>query len=269
MTPGISQRVNGERAILLGWGRAILLQLAHPLIAAGVHEHSGFRATPWAAAVRLHATVRAMLALTFGGEAERVRAIGGIRAIHRRVNGRLPDDVGPFARGTPYSAEDPALLLWVHLTLLESVPMVYELLVSPLTEADRDAYCAESAWAAVALGAVPVDVPTRWADARKAIEQTYRSGVIAVGPQARELAAAVLSPRLGRLAPPLASLNRLLTAGLLPPAVRAQYGFGWDAARQRRFDGRVAALRRLRRLLPDGLAMWPEVRRRRRRPRHR
>jgi uncharacterized protein (DUF2236 family) len=70
-TPSISHRINAERIVLLGWGRAILLQLAHPLIAAGVHDHSGFRSTTWAAVTRLYHTVHAMLALTFGSEAER------------------------------------------------------------------------------------------------------------------------------------------------------------------------------------------------------
>ena len=118
----VAHRVNAERVVLLGWGRAILLQLAHPLVAAGVHDHSSVRATPWAAATRLHTTVRAMLALTFGTDAERQHALYGIQQIHRRVRGHLPTAVGAWAAGTAYSAEDPALVLWVHLTLLESVP---------------------------------------------------------------------------------------------------------------------------------------------------
>lgn len=261
MRPGVSHRVNGERAVLLGWGRAILLQLAHPLIAAGVHEHSSFRATPWAAAARLHETVRAMLALTFGTDAERDHALERIGTIHRRVNGRLPEAVGPFPAGTPYSAEDPALLLWVHLTLLESVPLVYTLVVGPLTDADRDAYCAEAAWVAIALGATRTEVPTTWAEAQRAIARMYGSGAIAVGSQARELAAAVLAPRIGRLVPPLASLNRLVTIGLLPARVRHEYGFEWDDRRQRRFEAMIPRLRALRGGLPDWLARWPEARR--------
>ena len=132
MTPkvtSITWRVNAERIVLLGWARAILLQLAHPLVAAGVFDHSGFRGTPYAAASRLYHTVHAMLSLTFGDEAARQRTIEGIRAIHRRVNGVLQETTGPYAAGTRYSAEDPALVLWVHTTLIESVLMVYEKLV--------------------------------------------------------------------------------------------------------------------------------------------
>ena len=135
----VVRRVNGERLTLIGWTRAILLQIAHPLVAAGVFEHSGFRGSPVAAAARLHHTVKAMLALTFGDDAGRRRALEGILTIHRRVNGKLPEAVGVFPAGTPYSAEDPALVLWVHVTLLESLPLVYELLVAPLTASEHDA----------------------------------------------------------------------------------------------------------------------------------
>lgn len=256
----MSWRVNAERLVLLGWGRAILLQLAHPLIAAGVHEHSAFRATPWAAVSRLHATVRAMLALTFGTDSERERALHGIRTIHRRVHGELPMPVGPFPAGTCYSAEDPALVLWVHLTLLESVPLVYERFVAPLTAAERDAYCAEAAWVAVALGAPPADVPRTWEQMTAEVSRTQASGIITVGPQARELADALLAPRLGRVIPPAAWLNRLITVGLLPPAVRQQYGFAWTERHQRRFERVAPAVRAVRRRLPDRVALWAEAR---------
>ena len=256
----ISRRINGERLVLLGWGRAILLQLAHPLIAAGVHEHSSFRATPWAGATRLHETVLAMLALTFGGDAERTHALDAIRTIHRRVNGRLAESVGRFPAGSPYSAEDPDLVLWVHLTLLESVPLVYSLVVGPISDADRDTYCAEAAWVALELGARHEEVPTRWSEAQAAIERIQASGAIAVGTQARELAATVLQPGIGRLVPPLASLNRLVTIGLLPEQVREQYGFHWDSAHQARLERVIPRLRVLRRCAPDVVALWPEAR---------
>ena len=261
LTLPVSRRVNAERLALLGWGRAILMQIAHPLIAAGVYDHSHFRATPWAAASRLHATVRAMLALTFGTDAEREHALFGIRTIHRRVNGRLPTGVGPFPAGTPYSAEDPALVLWVHLTLLESVPLVYERFVAPLSLAERDRYCAEAAWVAEALGAVAADVPRTWADAVAGLARTYASGVIVVGPHARELAGPIVSPRIGWIVPPAAWLNRLVTVGLMPPALRDGYGFRWVDRDDRRLARVTSVLRRSRQRLPEAVALWPEARR--------
>jgi uncharacterized protein (DUF2236 family) len=256
----VAQRLNAERLVLLGWTRAILLQLAHPLIAAGVYDHSSFRATPLAAAARLHSTIRAMLALSFGTDAEREHALHGIRTIHTRVHGQLPQTVGPFPAGTAYSAEDPALVLWVHLTLLESIPRTYELFIAPVSDAERDSYCAESAWVAIALGARPADVPVTWAHASDQLSRMYGSGVLAVGDQARELAAAVLAPRLTRLVPPVASWNRLVTIGLLPAEIRQAYSLTWSDADQRRFDRAVQRVRGLRHALPDVIALWPEAR---------
>src|SRR5262245_48593576 len=255
----VSRRINAERLMLLGWSRAILLQLAHPLVAAGVDDHSSFRAGRLAAASRLHHTVRAMLSLTFGDADRRATALEQIRAIHRRVNGSLAVAVGNFPAGTPYSAEDPALLLWVHVTLLDSIPLVYERLVAPITATERDAYCEEAAGSAIVLGARSQEVPRTWAQVRRQMERTCASGSIAVSEQARSLADAVLSPPFAALIAPLASINRLVTIGLLPATVRQQYGFQWSDRQERRLQQVFAAIRSGRRLLPRRVALWPEA----------
>jgi uncharacterized protein (DUF2236 family) len=256
----VSRRINAERLVLLGWSRAILLQLAHPLIAAGVAEHSGFRASPLAAVARLHHTVRAMLALTFGSDEGRLRALDGIRAIHARVHGHLAAPVGPFPAGARYSAEDPALVVWVHATLLDSVPLVFDLLVDRLTDAERDTYCAEAAPLAIALGAEPREVPTDYAALREYLDRTYASGSIVVGPTARALAQAVMSPPGARIVAPAKWMNDLLTIGLLPQMVREQYGFAWSARRERALGMLLRGLRGGRRITPDRLALWRESR---------
>lgn len=246
--------------MLLGWSRAILLQLAHPLVAAGVAEHSSFRGGRLSAAMRLHHTVRAMLALTFGDDRARIAALEGIRAIHRRVHGRLPAAAGPFPAGTPYSAEDPDLVLWVHATLLDSIPLIYEHVVAPLTARERDGYCAEAAAVALDLGARDIEVPRTWRELRIYLDRTYASGAIAVSAQARELASAVLAPPLARLVAPAAWMNRLVTTGLLPADIRQQYGFAWSDPRDRTLRRVTAVLRAARRVTPRAIALWPEAR---------
>ena len=263
MTPqvSVSRRINAERIVLLGWGRAILLQLAHPLIAAGVYEHSGFRSTTWAAITRLYHTVHAMLALTFGNDAERERSLEGIRQIHRRVHGQLKIGTRRFPDGTTYSAEDPDLVLWVHATLLESVPLAYEHLVGPLTIAERDAYCAEAAPIAVALMARAHEVPRTWSEARAYLDRVYASGDLEVTEQARTLARAVLSPAAARwIAGPATWTNRIVTLGLLPPQIRRQYRFEWSRTNQRTLNLVLPSLRSLRRVMPRGISQWPEAR---------
>lgn len=259
--PTISWRINAERVALVGWSRAILLQLAHPLVAAGVDEHSTFRGGPFAAVTRLHHTVRAMLSLTFGDDAARRDTVERIRAIHRRVHGTLPEAAGRFAAGTPYSAEDPRLLLWVHATLLDSIPLFYDRVVARLSRAERDAYCDEAAPIAIALGARDADVPRTWAALRTYMESTVASGELAVGGQARALARAVLSPPVARALWPAGWANRIVTLGLLPADIRAQYGFTWSPAAQRRCDRVLDAVAFARRHAPAPLAFWPESRR--------
>jgi uncharacterized protein (DUF2236 family) len=257
----ISARVNGERLALSGWCRAILLQVAQPLVAAGVAAHSPFRGSALAPVHRLRSTVRAMLAISFGTPEAQDRALEGIRTIHRRVHGHLGQPVGPYAAGTPYSAEDPALLLWVHATLLESVVLAVERLVVPLTPLEKDAYCAESAWTAVALGAQDADVPRTWSALTAYMRGEYASGRIAVGDEAKALADAVLGPPMGRLAWPALWVNRTLTIGLLPPDIRRQYGYRWTAGDARRLEHVIGALRLSRSVLPRAIALWPEARR--------
>jgi uncharacterized protein (DUF2236 family) len=253
----ISWRVNAERLVLLGWSRAILLQLAHPLVAAGVADHSSFRAGGFAAARRLHLTVKAMLALTFGGSRERAAALDGILAIHRRVHGRLAEGAGRFPAGTAYSAEDADLVLWVHATLLESIPLIYGRVVRPLTTAERDDYCAEAAQVAIDLGARANDVPRHWHGLETYLGRMHASGSVAVSAQARELASAVLAPPFAPLVAPAAWLNRLVTVGLLPGHVREQYGFQWTPANERSLVRVCATVRTIRRMTPAAIAWWP------------
>src|SRR2546430_6121487 len=101
-------KLHREVVLLAGWGRAILLQIAHPLVAQGVADHSGFAAERWARVGRLKRTVEAMLALTFGTPEESAAAAAGINRIHDRVHGRLPQPAGAFASGSGYSAHATA-----------------------------------------------------------------------------------------------------------------------------------------------------------------
>jgi uncharacterized protein (DUF2236 family) len=255
----IVQRVNAERVVLLGWSRAILMQLAHPLIAAGVIEHSSFRGGVVDAAVRLHHTVAAMLSLTFGDEQQRSAAIAGIRSIHRRVNGTLSRAVGPYPAGTPYSAEDPALLLWVHATLIDSNTDVYRRLVAPLEEAELDEVCAESAPLLEELGGDPASTPRTWQALQAYMDRVTASGALALSDDARTLGRAVLSPKAAGVPLPLSGTHRLVATGLLSPWLRDAYGLPWDARRQARFERALRLLRAARELAPRSIAYWPQA----------
>jgi uncharacterized protein (DUF2236 family) len=257
----VVQRINSERVVVLGWSRAILLQVAHPLIAAGVVQHSSFRGGALQAAVRLHHTVSAMLALTFGSADARTAAVERIRAIHTQVNGVLAQDVGRYPAGTRYSAEDPALLLWVHATLLDSTADVYQRVVGPLTSSDLDALCVTAAPLLHELGGDPAATPRDWASLQLYVNGVYDSDTLAVSDDARVLGRAVLSPRAAGMVVPFSRTQYVLTVGLLPPRIRAAYGFEWSGADQRRFDRHLRVLRAVRRATPPVLAKWRIARR--------
>jgi len=256
----VSHRVNAERVMVLAWPRAILLQMAHPLVAAGVAEHSSFADGGFAAVHRLWQTVQAMLALTFGDRVEQGEAIEGILAIHRRVHGTLHETVGRFPAGTRYSAEDPDLVLWVHVTLLESMVIAHDALLSALSADERDAYCAESAWVPAALGARAEDVPTTWAGVQASLQRVYGSNTLALGRDGRAVGRVVLAPPLGPLAMPLTALVRFLTRAWLPEAMRRAYGLAWTETDARRLPRVLKALRAARRLVPNRAARWPKSR---------
>jgi uncharacterized protein (DUF2236 family) len=253
-------RINGERLVILGWSRAILLQLAHPLIAAGVFQHSGFRESPTAAISRLYHTTQAMLALTFGDARRHQAAIDGIRRIHTRVHGTLAETVGPYPAGTPYSADDAALLLWVHATLIESMVLTYEHLVRPLSPADRDDYCMVSAPPSIELGMHEDQAPLSWRDLQAYLARMEQSGTIVVGPDARQLADALLRTSIPAALAPMRWVSGLMTAGMLPPWIRREYGLTWSDARQRRFERLAATTRALRRMTPSALALFADAR---------
>jgi len=202
-----------------------------------------------------------MRQLTFGSDDAAAAAVRRIMGIHDRVNGTLHETAGAHAGGTPYSAHDPALLLWVHATLLDSHVRILEPVLRPFTPEERDRYCREAASFAVVLGATPDDVPRTWQQLQDFITAQIETGCLTVGADARALAPAVLRPPFGRLVWPLQYAAELVTVGSLPPAIRNGYGLTWSAARQRRRQRVLATLRALRALTPDRLARWPEARR--------
>jgi uncharacterized protein (DUF2236 family) len=206
-------KINRESVLLLGGRAALLMQLAHPLVAAGVADHSDFQSDP---VKRFRSTLDATYRVVFGDVETAHRAAAAIRKGHARVKGVTPD-------GRPYSADDPHLLLWVHSTLIDAAVRVYEAAVTRLSPEDSTAYYEETKVFAELMG-IPNDlVPPTLADLRGAMEARIASGEVAVGDQARELAGPILRP-LKLMPNALATRTALITAALLPPAIREGYG---------------------------------------------
>jgi uncharacterized protein (DUF2236 family) len=258
---GVAWRIHRERVLLAGWGRAILLQLAHPMVARGVAEHSVFTTERWGRARRLHRTLGAMLALTFGPAEDAAAAAARINAIHDRVHGHLDRAAGGEPAGAPYSAHDPALLAWVHATLLDSFLGAYRLFVGPLAASDADRYCAESSAIEARLGIPAGRLPRTEAALRAYVEGMLAGRALEVTDTARSLAREVLAPPVPCLLRPALRLAALPAVGLLPPAIRADYGLPWDARRARALALVAAVSRRGLPLVPPPLRYWAAARR--------
>jgi uncharacterized protein (DUF2236 family) len=211
----VIRRVWNEPLTVYGGGRALLMQLAHPGVAAGVADHSRFRADPTA---RLRHTLEIAGMLVFGARAEAEAAVAGMRAVHRTV------------KGPGYAADDPELQLWVHATLVDTALLLYERFLHPLTPAEAESYYQESTVVAEALGIPRSRQPVDLAEFRAYMGDMVDT--LRVGVDARELARAVLHPPLGWVAEPWLVLFRQLTVGLLPARLRREYGLGWDLPRQ-------------------------------------
>lgn len=236
------RRVSGESALLFGGGRALLLEIAHPLVAAGVADHSNFRTDPFG---RLQRTLDAMGRLTFGDRDAAFAAARFVERSHARVRGTLAADVGPFARGTPYDGRDPELVRWVWATLVDTSWVVYGLFVAPMDDAACEAYYRDHRVLARLLGVPPALVPEDWSAFRRWFDGVVASDVLSVGDQAREIARAVLHPPAALQGAGAGAVRRV-TAALLPPRLREAFGLPWDEARAQRFDALVSSVQRLR-----------------------
>lgn len=236
MAGPVMRRIHRERVLLVGGGRALLMQIAHPKVAAGVAQHSEF---PDRALERLRRTLDLSLALVYGSEEAATGATDRIRRVHERVTGT--------AGGEPYHAEDPRLLLWVHATLIDSTLVVYERYVRPLRGDARHRYYEETKESAAMFG-IPGDVLPPDLDAfRRYLDEMLSGDELRATPEGRRLARGVLRPPVPLPLRPAAETVRLLTLALLP--VRVRDLFDLRAGRLTR-GTEAAAARASRVLLP-------------------
>ena len=244
----VIRMVSREALGLLGGGRAVLLQLAHPLIAAGVLQHSDFQADPLS---RLLETVELMHTLIFGDGHRAQAALGRFYAIHAPVRGRLPEATGRYAAGNPYRASDPGLKLWVLATLVETSLITYELFVADLSAAERKSFYQDSIRLARLLKIPKRVLPPTLAEFRNYMVAMLNGDTLKVNSLAKRLAREVLYPcNASLLATASAGLLRFVTAGLLPARFRKAYGMPWSPRRQIMLNALSRTTRGLRPRVP-------------------
>jgi uncharacterized protein (DUF2236 family) len=182
-------RVHADTSMFIAAIRALLLQALHPIALHAVVEHAGFRRDFWG---RFQRTSRYIALTTYGTVPDAERAIATVRAIHRRVHGTTPE-------GQPYSAEDPHLLLWVHVAEVDSFLKAFQAFgAETLSPAEADEYVRQVGFIAAQLGVI--DPPTTVAELNASL-QSYRPELTGSGP-AREASSLLL------VRPPFAGLAR-------------------------------------------------------------
>jgi uncharacterized protein (DUF2236 family) len=215
------RRIGGESALLVGGGRALLMQVAHPLVAAGVAEHSSFTRDPWR---RLARTMHAVYGVVYGTTSEAERIGAGVRRAHERVHGVLHESVGRYPAGTPYRADVPELTLWVHGTLLDTAIEAHEHVIGPLSYKDRVALHDDMKVVAEIFGVPDWALPATYQDFRDYVDGMLGSGALAVGSDARAIARAMVDLPLPLPLRPTAAAFAQITTALLPEPLRALYG---------------------------------------------
>jgi uncharacterized protein (DUF2236 family) len=214
--PGsVTWRISGDLAGPVAGLRALLMQALHPLAMAGVDQHSDWRQDPVG---RLAATSAYVTTISFGERAAAERAAARVRRIHEHVRGT--DTV----TGRPYAAGDPALLLWVHVALVESAIAARRALGTPLAGPDADSYVAEMVVAAELVGVPAAQVPASVAEMEKYIAAVRPE--LCCTPAAGESMAYLLDPP--GLDEDIAEIwqdVRDAAVGTLPEWAREMYGY--------------------------------------------
>jgi uncharacterized protein (DUF2236 family) len=241
----VTWRIDREAIIFLGAGRALLLQLAHPWIAAAVAEHSRTFADPIG---RFHRTFGIVFTLVFGSRDNALAAARRLYQRHAAIVGVLPETVGPFDAGSSYRANEVSALRWVHATLVETALIVHDLVLPPLSVEERERYWAESRLYGALFGLAPADLPADWASFVSYNAAMIQSDVLTVSSAAREVAGQIF---VGRpwLRPP--RWYQAISAHILPERLRAGFGFAFDEHERKAADRALAWIRGIYPKLPN------------------
>lgn len=238
-----------EPTYLFGGAAAVLLQMAHPAVVAGVSAYSTFETDLLG---RIQRTSQALYNLVFGTLDVALGTSRRMHAIHAHVRG-VVDEAGSPWDGRPYRANDPALLEWVSLTASLMGRAAFEAFVRPLDAAERARDWDDLQRGAVVSGVAPEHLaPSREDLVARFDDLAENSPDLWVGPKARAVARVLFSTPISR-----GVFDPIITTALLPPRLRALYELPWGPSEQRAYDRRRRAVGALRGMVPPALRYVP------------
>lgn len=237
-------KLSRESALFLGAGRAALLQLAHPWVAAAIAEHSTVMGDPIG---RFHNTFRVVFTVIFGSLDQALAAARALHRLHTSIRGEMTEPVAAWPQGSHYEANEIRALRWVHATLIESAVLAYAC-VLPLSAAEREQYYQESRTLAALFG-IPRDaLPEDWAAFVDYNREMALSGELGVSGAARSMGEGILRGAGSWIHPP--GWYRALTAEWMPPRFREEFGLAVNARTAERARRRLPGFYRA---LPSAL----------------
>jgi uncharacterized protein (DUF2236 family) len=244
----VSWKVNRESALFLGAGRAALLQLAHPWVAAALDQHSNLRNDPLA---RFHNTFRVVFTMIFGTLDQALAASRHLYQLHTRIQGELPASAGAYPQGTHYEANEVNALLWVYATLVESAVLAYEMVMPPLSAGERETYYTESRRMAALFGIPAGALPPDWSRFEAYNQAMWNSETLGVNDLSREMAHRILHGRGSWV--PIPRWYRALTAAWLPVRLREEFELEYAPRERAAAASATRWLPRLYRHIPAAL----------------
>lgn len=210
-----------ERALLITGAKVLLMQLAHPLIAESVYNHSYFFENPIR---RFHRTLTLSLGMAFGTRIEVAHSVAEIEQAHRPATGRITETVGKHKAGTVYNPRNPRQGLWVLATLIEGAVTGYEQFVAPLSPERKEAFYADWYFIGEKMGIPESRMPPSYTDLLDYMATAIATDEISVGDKAQAMAPYITGRTI-----PLVNIVSYpvfrLSVGLLPEPIRSQYGY--------------------------------------------
>ncbi len=256
------RRLHSERLIAFSGIRALLMQACDPLAVVGFRRHSILFDDP---RTRLMSTDQRMSRMYFGDEQLAVATGDEIRAMHRRVKGKVKEQYGPIEAGTPYSAADPELMLWTLATLADSALLYWERIFGRLDDEQREAYWADYRRIGMLLGMPADSMPASEPELRDYVTGRLIDGSLYISDEVRERSKAIIfdPPFEGwmkLMLTPVSEAIKLSSVGFLPKEIREMYDFSWDPARETLLRSSLLQIRIARRVWPDAIRLHPAAR---------
>ncbi|MET0557919.1 MAG: oxygenase MpaB family protein [Solirubrobacterales bacterium] len=245
----MARRVHGDRAVGLLYGqRALLIGALEPLTYTGTMLSTKSGEWPF---TRLARTAKIQETVFLGTRAEADKALGAVHRLHERIKGELPEAAGAHAAGAVYSAFDPELMLWTLAVIADSGRAMYETMVRPLSEAEREALWQDYVRFGELFQLPRSEVPGSYREFRAWWEERLSSPDLVATPHALEFAPLVAFEQpVPRAARGNIAVQNLVIKGTLPPRVREIFGIRWSANHERSFRTIAAAHRRARHAFP-------------------